>query len=78
MPKFTDTLLKSLKPKDNKYQIRETTGFALRVMPTGSKTFLFIYESAGKRKEFNLGVCPYITGMTRRSRLHWKCGRLSC
>jgi len=59
MPKFTDMLLKSLKPKTAKYQIRENTGFAVRVMPTGSKTFLFIYETSGKRKELNLGAYPY-------------------
>ncbi len=61
MVKFTDMLLKSLKPKVRKYQIRETTGFAIRVAPTGSKTFLFIYESAGKRKEINLGSYPAVS-----------------
>lgn len=60
MPKFTDMYLKSLKPRDKKYQVREATGFALRVASTGSKAFLFIYESEGKRKEVNLGKYPSV------------------
>lgn len=60
MPKFTDMLLKSLKPREKKYQIRETTGFALRVSPKGLKSFLFVYESGGNRKELNLGNYPSI------------------
>ena len=55
---FSDTYLKNLKPQDKIYQVREATGFALRVMPTGTKTFLYIYEVAGKRKQVRLGNYP--------------------
>ncbi len=35
------------------YAIRESGGFAIRVLPTGIKTFLYIYSFGEKRKEMN-------------------------
>lgn len=53
---FTDKYIQNLKPTDKKYYKREARGFALRVMPTGIKTFIYIYTFNGKRKELNLGI----------------------
>lgn len=58
MPKFTDIFLRKTLPKSKKFYIREADGFALRVMPSGAKTFLLIYTFDGKRKELNLGNYP--------------------
>lgn len=58
---FSDKLLTSLKPKATKYYSREGRGFAVRVMPSGVKTFLFIYTHDGKRREMNLGNYPHVT-----------------
>lgn len=55
--KFTDMMLKNLKV-DKKTYSREGGGFTLRIMPSGIKTFLFIYTFEGKRKELNLGNYP--------------------
>ena len=55
---FSDKYLASLKPKEKPYKIREAKGFALEVLPTGTKTFLFIYEVSGKRKQLRLGTYP--------------------
>jgi len=55
---FSDKYLSSLKPKDRPYKIREVKGFALEVLPSGTKTFLYIYEVAGKRKQLKLGTYP--------------------
>lgn len=56
--KFTDLFLKSLKPKDKEYTVREKGGFGVRVMPSGRKVFFFIYRVAGKRCFLNLGDYP--------------------
>lgn len=58
---FSDKYLNSLKPKDKPYQVRDAKGFAMRILPSGTKTFLFIYETNGKRKQLNLGNYPYTT-----------------
>lgn len=44
-----------------KTYIRERNGFAIRIMPTGSITFLHIYTIAGRRREDNLGHYPYVS-----------------
>lgn len=53
--KFTDISVKNLKPQAKKYYLRETNGLTIRVMPSGIKTWLFIYPFDGKRRELNLG-----------------------
>ena len=59
--KFTDTMVRNLKT-DKKRYLREANGFTIRVMPSGVKTWLFVYTiSDGKRKEMNLGNYPAIT-----------------
>lgn len=58
--KFTDVYLKNLKPEEKKYYIREANGFTVRVMPSGAKTWLFVYTINGKRKEMNLGSYPEV------------------
>lgn len=59
--KFTDVYLRKLKPEAKKVYIREADGFALRIMPSGAKTFLLIYTFDGKRKELNLGGYPNVS-----------------
>lgn len=58
---FTDKYLQSLKPKSKKYHRRSDTGFDICVLPSGVKTFLYIYEVNGKRKQHNLGKYPHTT-----------------
>lgn len=59
--KFTDMYLKKLTAPSKKTYIRESEGFTLRTMPSGAKTFIFIYTFDGKRKEMNLGSYPNIS-----------------
>jgi integrase len=60
--KFTDKGIANLKPIVKKFYVRDVReGFALRVMPSGAKTFLYIYTLNGKRKELNLGNYPEVT-----------------
>lgn len=52
---FTDKFIKSLKAEEKKFYKREKDGFTIRVMPSGVKTWLYVYTFEGKRKEMNLG-----------------------
>ena len=55
---FTDRFIKSLKPEVEMYQIREGRGFTIRVLPSGVKTWYYIYNVNGKRRQMNLGNYP--------------------
>lgn len=57
---FNDKMINALKGKDVKYRVREGRGFAIRVMPSGVKTFVFLYTHDSKRKEMTLGNYPHI------------------
>lgn len=54
--KFTDSYIRNLKAEDKKYYKREDDGFTIRVLPSGVKTFLFVYTFDGRRREMNLGI----------------------
>lgn len=55
---FTDKYIANLKPGDKQYLVREKRGFSIRVLPSGQKTFLFIYAFDGRRRQLNLGCYP--------------------
>jgi hypothetical protein len=40
------------------YTVREAKESTLKIWPSGSKTFLFIYEVGSKHKQLNLGTYP--------------------
>ncbi len=56
--KFTDIYIKNLKPEPTKYYKREAHGFAIKVWPSGVKTWVYIYTFESKRKEMRLGEYP--------------------
>lgn len=60
---FTDKLIKNLKPKDSSYDLREKSGqgFAIRIMPSGHKSWVFIYHFKGKKQRMTLGGYPAIS-----------------
>jgi len=58
--KFSDKLIESLKPTDAMQDLREGHGFGIRVLPSGIKTWFFIYRIDGKRRFMNLGHYPSI------------------
>lgn len=71
---FTDLVVKKLKPEAKEYWRRESGGLALRVLPSGSKLWYFIYTSPedGKKKYSKLGEYPDMNLSTARD----KCGVL--
>ena len=59
--KFTDNLVKGLKPKNNPYRLFEKgsdKGFGIQVTPSGTKSFFLQYALNGRRKYLNLGRYP--------------------
>uniref|UniRef100_C6DZF1 Integrase family protein n=1 Tax=Geobacter sp. (strain M21) TaxID=443144 RepID=C6DZF1_GEOSM len=65
---FTDTMIRKLKPGEVKYIRSEGNGFTVRVMPSGVKTWLYLYSFEGKRREMNLGGYPHVSLETARER----------
>lgn len=63
---FTAKMLDALKPEGKKYYRRESDGFTIRVMPSGVKTWLYVYTFEGRRKEMNLGQYPDVSLRTAR------------
>lgn len=70
---FSDKHLSNLEPKDKPYKIREAKGFTIEVLPTGTKTFLYIYEAMGKRKQVKPGTYPLTTLADARNK-YWVSG----
>lgn len=70
--KFTDKYIQSLKPEPAdipvRYYRREAHGFAIRVQPSGLRTWFFIYTFNGIRKHMNLGNYPAITQTVARQK----------
>ena len=65
---FTDTMIRKLKPEETDYTKSEGNGFSIRVMPSGVKTWLYLYSIDGKRRKMNLGQYPDVTLETARGK----------
>lgn len=65
---FTDTMIRKLKPERKKFTRGEGNGFNIRVMPSSTKTWLYLFSFEGKRREMNLGNYPYVTLETARGK----------
>lgn len=70
MQRFTDRYLQSLQPEETRYDRREANGFAIRVSPTGVKTFTFIYTLEGKKRRITLGNYPAMTLQNARAQFN--------
>jgi site-specific recombinase XerD len=58
MKQFTYRYIASLKPQVKKYFVREGRGFTLQVLPSGSKSFLYIFELDKQKGYLQLGNYP--------------------
>lgn len=52
---LTNIMIKNLKSGPKEYTKREKGGFGIRVLPSGTKTFFYLYRVDGKRRFLNLG-----------------------
>jgi len=59
--KLTDTLVKSIKPKDAPYKLSDGGGLYLLVKPNGGKYWHLAYRNNNKQKLLSLGVYPEVS-----------------
>ena len=59
--RFIDSYLKNLKSEKTWYEKTEASGLGIRVMPSGSKSWIFRYTLHGKRQKMTLGKYPAIS-----------------
>lgn len=57
---FTDTRLRSLKPKDKVYRETDAEGLCLEIKPTGKKFWRYRFRYLGKQLMMTLGTYPSI------------------
>lgn len=65
---FTDLMIRKLKPQEKKYTRSEGNGFSIRVSPAGLKTWLYLYQIDGNRREMGLGTYPEVSLQSARER----------
>ncbi len=60
---LTDQMIMRLQAKPKRYDLREGNGdgFAIRIAPSGCKTWLFIYDFRGRRRRMSLGTYPHLS-----------------
>jgi integrase len=61
MKQFTERFLASIKPQEKKFVVREGRGFALQVLPSGSKSFMYIFELNKQKGYLQLGNYPALS-----------------
>ena len=54
-------MIKKLKPDATEYPKSEGNGFSIRVIPTGFKSWLYLYVFDGKRRCMHLGHYPEVS-----------------
>jgi integrase len=61
--KFRDLSVRSQLPRADRYDVRDelNPGFALRVFPNGSKSWVFIYHYQGRKRRMTLGRYPSLS-----------------
>ena len=61
--KFSDRYIKSIEPKKYIYDIREPNGhgFAIRIFPSGKKSWTFLYTYLSRKRRMTLGKYPTIS-----------------
>lgn len=58
---FTELFIKNLKPKDKRFDLREKNGFAIRVTPNGTKSWIYMYKFQGRLRRITLGNYPLLS-----------------
>lgn len=61
MHRFTDKGVKALEPREKAYDLREGDGFGVRVLPSGTKSWFFLYHFNGIKKRLSLGIYPDVS-----------------
>ena len=56
--RFTDLFIRNLKPKADRYDLREAEGFGIRIAASGKKSWIFFYHFGGRKRRMTLGEYP--------------------
>lgn len=69
---LTDLKLRKLKPSTERIDVWDARvqGFGVRVAPSGTKTFVFMYRLYGKKRRMSLGRFPTMTLANARAKAH--------
>lgn len=59
--KFTDTLVRNLKPTGSRYDVTEGNGFCMRISAKGKKSWVYVYWFDSKSKRMAIGYYPSIS-----------------
>jgi len=61
--KFTDAKIRSLLPRQHKYDVLEIyrNGFAVTIFPSGKRSWVYLYKYRGRSRRMTLGPYPMIT-----------------
>jgi len=70
--RLTDSIVRSLKPEAKEYVRRDSMspGLAMRVHPSGRKTWVFFYDYRKRRRKMTLGVYPEVSLRAARDLSH--------
>jgi integrase len=60
MAKLTERAVANAKSKETTYRLSDGAGLLLQVKPSGSRTWLFRFMQAGKRRDMGLGKYPAV------------------
>lgn len=67
--KFIDSYIKNLKAESNWYEKTESSGLAIRVMPSGNKSWIYRFSLNSKRFKMTLGKYPALSLKQAREHL---------
>lgn len=65
---LTDTSIKSLKPRETRYDVTDRDGLLLEVHPSGKKVWRYRYRLNGRREKLTIGPYPAISLKDARTR----------
>jgi len=68
MRHFSDTFIKGLKPKAERYEEYEGDGFGIRITPKNIKTWIYRYKIDGKTYKLTIGYYPHTSVANARKR----------
>jgi len=64
--RLTETKVKGLKPKAKRYEVGEAGGLRVRVSPSGTKTWVYVYWRDGRPRRLTLGHHPTMSLLAAR------------
>lgn len=68
---LTDLKVKKIVPRDKRFEVLDGKGLYIRIMPTGSKSWVFRYMIEGKARRITFGSYPTLS-LSKARELHAK------